>query len=143
MGIRPRYADAWANLGMAETALGKEGAALESLQKALCFDPRHRDALTRLAALLKKLGRGGEAVAFYERTMAEMLTADMHFEFGELLFGLGQRDRPSSATITAVLKCQRITTCISCMATCSNLAQGMLSKAPDERISHSAQMRGN
>ena len=87
------YADAWANLGMAETALGKEAAALESLQKALCFDPRHRDALVRLAALLKKLGRGGEAVAFYERAMAERPTAETHFEFGELLFGLGQRDR--------------------------------------------------
>ncbi len=93
MGIRPKNADAWANLGMAETALGKEAAALESLQKALCFDPRHRDALRRLAALLKKLGRGGEAVPFYERAMAERATAETHFEFGELLFGLGQRDR--------------------------------------------------
>ena len=43
LAIRANYADAWANLGMVETALGKEEAALESFQKALHFDPRHRD----------------------------------------------------------------------------------------------------
>ena len=43
--------------------------------------------------LLKKLGRGGEAIPFYERAIAERPTAETHFEFGEVLFGLRQRDR--------------------------------------------------
>ena len=107
VGIRPKYADAWANLGMAETALGKEAAALESLQKVLCFDSRHRDALVRLAALLKKLGRGGEAAAFYERAMAERAAAETHFEFGELLFGLGQRDRAIDEYRRAIMAADR------------------------------------
>ncbi len=107
LAIRPRYADAWANLGMAETALRKEAAALESLQKALYFDPRHRDALRRLAALLKKLGRAGEAVAFYERAVAQRSTADMYFEFGELLFGLGQRDRAIEQYRRAIMAADR------------------------------------
>ena len=41
----------------------------------------------------EETGRAGEAVPFYERAIAEGSTAGMHFEFGEVLFGLRQRDR--------------------------------------------------
>ena len=93
LGIRPKYADAWANLGMAETALGKEAAALESLQKAALLRPaalRCPGAACRTAEETGPRGRGRRVL---RAAMAERATAETHFEFGELLFGLGQRDR--------------------------------------------------
>ncbi len=78
---------------VAYTAVGRDAAALASIRRGLELHPQHVNALKRCAALLKKLGRTGEAVPFYERAIAEGPTAGMHFEFGEVLFGLRQRDR--------------------------------------------------
>ena len=91
--LAPNCAAAHLNLGMAKAALGNDADALPSFRKAIDLQPRNPDILRRFAALLKKLGRGGEAVPLYERAMAESPTAETHFEFGELLFGLGKRDR--------------------------------------------------
>ena len=66
---------------------------MASIRRGLELHPQHVDALKRCAALLKKLGRAAEAVPFYERAIAARPTAKTHFEFGEVLFGLRQRDR--------------------------------------------------
>ncbi len=91
--LAPGCVPAHVNLGMARHALGNHDAALTSLRSALELHPRHLDALKRYTAVLKKLGRTGEAVAFYERAMAGTSNAETHVEFGNLLLSLGQIDR--------------------------------------------------
>ena len=57
-------------------------AALTSLCKALELQPGHGDALRGCAALLKQLGRAGEAVPLYERAIITRPTARTHLDFG-------------------------------------------------------------
>ena len=56
VAIRADYVDAWANLGLAHTALSHKTEAILCLRKALEIDPAHRDARRRLATLLQDLG---------------------------------------------------------------------------------------
>ena len=70
--------------------LGKEEAALESLQKALHFDPRHRDMRKRLATLLRGIARHEEAVQLFEQALADHPTAETYADFGSLLLALGR-----------------------------------------------------
>ena len=114
LALSPNYADALANQGMAMMSLGHDAAALASLGRALQLQPAHGDALRRIAALLKKYGRAGEAVPLFERAIALaasdngrsgvkplgksggtplLHSARLHVDFGELLVGLGSRDR--------------------------------------------------
>ena len=65
--LAPECAAAHVNLAMVHAALGYDEAALRSIRRGLELHPQHVDALKRCAALLKKLGRGAEAVPFYER----------------------------------------------------------------------------
>ncbi len=92
IALAPDRAEAHLDLGVAYTALGHDEAALASIRRVLDLQPRHLNALMRCAALLMKLGREDEAVPFYERAMAERPSAETHIDFGNLLFGLGQRD---------------------------------------------------
>ncbi len=93
MTLAPGCVPAHVNLGMAYHALGNHETALESLRRALELQPRHLDALKRYTAVLKKVGRSGEAIAFYEKAAAGPANAETHVEFGNLLLSLGQSDR--------------------------------------------------
>jgi hypothetical protein len=64
--IRPNYADALANLGMVQVALGDEVAAEKSLRLALQCQAWHRGALTRLVSLLERHGRTEDALTLLE-----------------------------------------------------------------------------
>lgn len=87
---------------MVQTALAKEDAALESLQKALHFDPPHRDARKRLAGLLRDLGRSQEAVQVFEQVLADRPAAETYADFGSLLLTLGQVKEAAAAYRMAI-----------------------------------------
>jgi eukaryotic-like serine/threonine-protein kinase len=77
LGIDPRYASAWAALGMAFNLqgqfLGQEsltGKAVEALQRALTLDPANGLGLAGLGAAYGILGRLDEATMLLERALA-------------------------------------------------------------------------
>ena len=90
MAASPDRAKAHLDLGVAYTALGHDEAALASIRRVLDLQPRHLNALMRCARA-DETRREDEAVPFYERAMAERPSAKTHIDFGNLLFGLGQR----------------------------------------------------
>ena len=92
LAIRPNYADALANLGMALVKLGEDDSAEASLRNALQIDPKHRDARKRLATLLADNGRAYEAVKLFAELAGAGMTADMAFNYGNLLFTLGRTE---------------------------------------------------
>jgi predicted O-linked N-acetylglucosamine transferase (SPINDLY family) len=69
IALKPDYADAMANLGMAQDRLGQDALAVESLRGALKADPTHADALGRLSGLLQRMGKGREAIELLSQTV--------------------------------------------------------------------------
>jgi hypothetical protein len=55
--LRPNLAGAWYQLGVARAALGKKAEAVESWQRALAFDPGHRESREALAAASGKVAQ--------------------------------------------------------------------------------------
>ena len=88
--------------GWSRRRIAKEDAALESLQKALHFDPPHRDARKRLAGLLRDLGRSQEAVQVFEQALADRPAAETYADFGSLLLTLGQVKEAAAAYRMAI-----------------------------------------
>ena len=73
---------------MAQT-VREEEAAEASFRRALEIQPWHRDATTRLAALLGKRGRDAEARQLLEAALAAAPCGDFHAALGNLLFSTG------------------------------------------------------
>ncbi len=92
MTIRPRYADALANLGIAQTMAGDETVAEASFRRAVQIQPWHHDATIRLATLLGELGRASEARALLEAAIAAAPCAEFHAASGNLLLRTGSPD---------------------------------------------------
>lgn len=60
-------ADAFCRLGVEQEAQGSPDEAEASFRKALYLDPRHHDAVTRLARLVERRGAGAEAKVLWSR----------------------------------------------------------------------------
>ena len=88
--IRPDYADALANLGMAQAAMGEETAAEESFLRALKCQAWHRDAVTRLAGLLGRLGRAEEADQLLGSALAASPCPQFYLALGNLRLAAGR-----------------------------------------------------
>ena len=61
--LNPKNGDAYGNLGLAYTEMGKNDEALTSLNTALTLDPDNSNALKYRAALFKKTGDSFNALA--------------------------------------------------------------------------------
>ncbi len=66
----PAYADAQANLSVAQRQIGQLDAALESADRALALQPAHPEALTTRGLALAALGRFEAALESHERALA-------------------------------------------------------------------------
>ena len=95
--LRPDWAGAWNNLGTAWRRNGRLDGAERSLLRALTLDPDAADTLLNLGNAMSSLGRVEEAVAFYERILAQ---APLHrAAISNLLFALNYADDLSAAGI--------------------------------------------
>jgi tetratricopeptide (TPR) repeat protein len=70
LGLDPAYADAQANLSVAQRRLGQLDAALSSADRALALQPDHPEALTTRGLALAALGRFEAALESHERALA-------------------------------------------------------------------------
>jgi len=70
LGLDPAYADAEANLSVAQRRLGQLDAALGSADRALALQPNHAEALTTRGLALAALGRFEAALESHERALA-------------------------------------------------------------------------
>jgi len=91
--LKPDYADAHSNLGVAFVAQGKLDAAVEHYERALAIDPGHVGAHNNLAAALAKQGRMDEAVTHYRHVLAiDSNNAEAHNDLGNVLQMQGKLD---------------------------------------------------
>jgi tetratricopeptide (TPR) repeat protein len=67
--LRPDFAEAWSDLGMARKALGDDSGALEALQRAAEAAPNDGVAQTRLAAEYLSQGNAHLAVAHFQAAL--------------------------------------------------------------------------
>jgi tetratricopeptide (TPR) repeat protein len=82
----------------AAAGAGRLAAALAHAQAALALRPRSFDALFLTAVTLQRLGRGGEAIPYYERAiLAEANAAEAHHNLGCALLTLGKIDDGAAA----------------------------------------------
>jgi tetratricopeptide (TPR) repeat protein len=70
LALDPAYADAHANLSVAQRRLGRLEAALESAERALALRPDHPETLTACGLALAALGRFEAALGRHERALA-------------------------------------------------------------------------
>jgi uncharacterized protein (TIGR02466 family) len=70
LALRPDYAEAWHNLGLAEQDTDDLDAALAAFDEALRHQPGYVEAHGNRGALLTRLGRTEEAEAALERALA-------------------------------------------------------------------------
>jgi tetratricopeptide (TPR) repeat protein len=70
LSLDPAYADAEANLSVAQRRLGRLDAALASADRALALQPDHAQALTTRGLALAALGRFEAALDSHERALA-------------------------------------------------------------------------
>lgn len=92
-----------ANLGLALRAMGRNGEALESYQKAVDIDPANATALNDMGNLLADLGRPEDAVRAYLSAIgAEPALALAHHNLGVALKGLGRSREAARSHRTAL-----------------------------------------
>jgi tetratricopeptide (TPR) repeat protein len=95
-----------ANLGLALRALGRNGEALESYQKAVDIDPANATALNDMGNLLADLGRPEDAIRAYLAAIeADPALAQAHHNLGVALKGLG-RPREAAGSHRKALEIQ-------------------------------------
>jgi len=70
LGLDPAYADAEANLSVAQRRLGQLDAALASADRALAMQPDHPEALTTRGLALAALGQYEAALESHEQALA-------------------------------------------------------------------------
>jgi len=81
--IKPDYADAHLNLGIALRGCGQLDAAVASYRQALAIDPGDAEAQNNLGNALKDLGRTEDAAASYRRALRiKPDYAEAHNNFG-------------------------------------------------------------
>jgi len=68
--IRPGYADAWNNRGVALENLGQYSEAVSSYDKAVTLQPGYADAWFNRGVAFRKMGRYVDAVASYDKAVA-------------------------------------------------------------------------
>lgn len=91
----PTLAEAWNNLGLAQTELHHDDAALDSFRKALEIDPSVGQIYNNLGYLYHRRGELGEAVEMYER--ATQRSSDTSAAFSNLANALYELDRVDDA----------------------------------------------
>ena len=83
LAIRPDYAPAHNNLGLALKARGKLHEAIACWEKAIELDPKHAPAHYNLGNDLRQQGRLDEAVAAYREAISlQPDWAEAHFNLG-------------------------------------------------------------
>ena len=68
--IKPDYAEAYNNMGIALTEQGKLEEAIEAFNKAIIFQPNYADPYNNKANALKNQGKLEEAIQAYDKAMA-------------------------------------------------------------------------
>ena len=63
----PENADAWVNLGVVHSALGRTSEAIDAYGRALAQDPRHATAALNLAMIHQAVGETDKAAALFVR----------------------------------------------------------------------------
>ena len=93
IAIKPDYADAHSNLGLALQNLGKLDEAVASYRKALAIKSDYAEAHSNLGNALKDLGKLDEAVASYRKALTiKPNYAEAHHNLGLALQELGKLD---------------------------------------------------
>ena len=95
--LKPQYADALANLGLAQGELGQQAAAVATLRRALELKPDHRGALGRLAALLLRDGQPAEGATFYARALERFSSSEGWTGLGNLQLTAGRATEAEAA----------------------------------------------
>jgi tetratricopeptide (TPR) repeat protein len=90
IALEPALAEAHRNLGSALLEAGDREAAIASLQTAVALRPEFAAAVAQLARTLTAVGRGAEAVPYYERLLARNRRDDVLDEYAAFLAGLGR-----------------------------------------------------
>jgi tetratricopeptide (TPR) repeat protein len=91
----PTLAEAWNNLGLAQTELHQDAEALEAFRKALEIDPSVGQVYNNLGYLYHRRGELGDAVEMYER--ATQRSSDTSAAYSNLANALYQLDRVDDA----------------------------------------------
>ena len=93
VAIRPGYAEAHSNLGLALQGLGKPDQAAASYHQAITIKPDYAEAHNNLGNALRQLGKLDEAVASYDKALAiKRDFAEAHANLGDALADLGRLD---------------------------------------------------
>ena len=93
LALRPDYADAHNNLGVAFVAQGRILDAISHYKRAIGLNPDHHNAHSNLGTALVCLGRTEEAIPHYERALNLNPTqADSHYNLGIALAAAGRSD---------------------------------------------------
>lgn len=66
----PDFAQGWNHLATVYYRMNLYGPALDSIEKALQYEPKHFDAMTGLAVILDELGYAEDALEAYEAVQA-------------------------------------------------------------------------
>jgi protein O-GlcNAc transferase len=91
--LRPGFAEAHNNLGVALKDLGQLDAALASYRKAVELKPNYAEAHNNLGTVLQTLGQPDAALSSYRRAVEiEPDFAEAHFNLGDVLRSLGHLD---------------------------------------------------
>lgn len=104
LALRPRYASALNNLGMALTSTGGLSEAEQCYLEALAIDPDSDVYHSNLGGLLMAQGRLPEAIASFRRATEikpQLMTADSHLRYSNLLFCLSHSDGEDAKTLFA------------------------------------------
>jgi tetratricopeptide (TPR) repeat protein len=93
LALKPGYANAHNNLGLALEAQGRIDEAVNHYERALALNPEHVDGHNNLGNALLKQGRIDEAVARYERALVLRPDfVDAHYNLGIIFNQRGKRD---------------------------------------------------
>jgi tetratricopeptide (TPR) repeat protein len=90
-------AQAYANLGGAQRALGEDEAARESFDEALRLNPNQASAWVGKGLLAQKLGRLDEAIDDFSRGVAVQPTGEHYFDLGRSLQQVGRLPEAAGA----------------------------------------------
>jgi tetratricopeptide (TPR) repeat protein len=94
VGLR---AQAYANLGGAQRALGEDEAARESFDEALLLNPNQASAWVGKGLLARKQGRLDEAIDDFSRGVAVQPTGEHYFDLGRSLQQAGRLPEAAGA----------------------------------------------
>jgi len=102
VGAAP-HAESWTLLYQVHRALDRHDEALAAAEAALRFGPKMRGLLYNYAVALEKVGRGGEALEYYERLAKQDLdTPDLAMSFIRALYYAGRKKDAEAAAEQAV-----------------------------------------